>query len=202
MAIDFIHRFIPGATAAAPTLLALHGTGGDENDLIPLARMLSSDAAILSPRGRVLENGMPRFFRRIAEGVFDEADLRARTIELADFLARAAAQYKFDPAQVYVVGYSNGANIGASLMLLRPESLAGAVLLRPMVPFEPAQLPDLKGKQILISAGRDDPMVPAASTQRLADLLKHAGAVVTLAWHDAGHTLIPREMEQAARWFA
>jgi phospholipase/carboxylesterase len=201
MAVDFIHRFVPAATLAAPTLLALHGTGGDENDLIPLARMISSDSAVLSPRGRVLEQGMPRFFRRIAEGVFDLEDLRVRTDELAEFVAESAKRYGFDPARVVAVGYSNGANIAGSLMLSHPGLLAGGILLRPMVPFEPETIPNLRGTHVLLSSGRHDPIVPAASTERLKDLLQSAGADVTLAWHDAGHALLPREMEQAARWF-
>ncbi|HXW03597.1 MAG TPA: alpha/beta hydrolase [Vicinamibacterales bacterium] len=201
MSLSFVHRFVPAATLAAPTVLALHGTGGDESDLVPLARMLSADSAILSPRGAVLENGMPRFFRRIAEGVFDQEDLRRRTDDLADFIAKAAAHYGFDPTRVVALGYSNGANIAASLLLSKPSALAGAVLLRPMVPFEPAALPALKTKRILISAGRQDPMVPQPSTERLAALLTQAGADVTVSWFDTGHALLPREMEQAARWF-
>ena len=198
---EHLHRFVPPASPDAPTILALHGTGGDENDLVPLARMVSPDAAILSPRGNVLENGMPRFFKRLAEGVFDLDDLRARTAELAQFIAKASSKYKFDPARVVALGYSNGANIAASLMLSNPDVLLGGILLRPMLPFEPDRLPPLKGTSVLISAGRQDPMIPQASTSRLAALLKQAGADVTLSWYDAGHGLVPREMEQATRWF-
>lgn len=198
---DHIHRYVPPALAEAPTILTLHGTGGDENDLMPLARMVSPDAAVLSPRGNVLENGMPRFFKRLAEGVFDLDDLRARTADLAQFVAAAAAKYKFDPSRVVALGYSNGANIAASLMLSNPGVLKGGILLRPMVPFEPDPLPSLRGTSVLISAGREDPMIPQASTSRLAALLKQAGADVTLSWYDAGHGLVPREMEQATRWF-
>jgi phospholipase/carboxylesterase/glyoxalase family protein len=198
---DHIHRFTPPVSPDAPTILALHGTGGDENDLIPLARMVSPDAAILSPRGNVLENGMPRFFRRLAEGVFDLEDLKARTADLAQFVGAAASRYKFDPARVVALGYSNGANIAASLLLSHPGVLAGGILLRAMVPFEPERVPALHGTSVLISAGRQDPMIPPASTSRLAALLKQAGADVTLSWYDAGHGLVPREMEQATRWF-
>lgn len=201
MALEFTHRFVPGASLTAPTILALHGTGGDENDLIPLARMVSADSAILSPRGRVPENGMPRFFRRLAEGVFDLDDLRLRTSELGEFIAAAAKQYGFDPSRVVALGYSNGANIAASLMLSLPRVLAGGILLRAMVPFEPDALPDLRGNRVLVSAGRQDPLVPQALTTRLAGMLQQAGADVTLNWFDAGHALLPREMEQAARWF-
>jgi predicted esterase len=201
MRIEFRHRFVPGATASSPTLLALHGTGGDENDLIPLARMVSPDAAIVSPRGRVLEHGMPRFFRRLAEGVFDQEDLRIRTTELAEFIGEAATQYGFDPARVIAIGYSNGANIAASVMLSNREALAGAVLLRPMVPFEPAAVPDLRSKRVLISAGREDTIVPRELTTRLGQLLEQGGADVTVSWFDAGHSLVPLELEQAASWF-
>ena len=192
---------MPPASPGAPTILALHGTGGDENDLIPLARMVSREAAILSPRGNVLENGMPRFFKRLAEGVFDLEDLKARTADLAQFVAAAAAKYTFDPARVVALGYSNGANIAASLLLSHPGVLAGGILLRAMVPFEPDRVPALEGTSVLLSAGRQDPMIPQASTSRLAALLKQAGADVTLSWYDAGHGLVPREMEQATRWF-
>jgi phospholipase/carboxylesterase len=199
--IEFMHRFVPASDAYAPTLLALHGTGGDENDLIPLARQIHPGAAILSPRGRVLERGMPRFFARLAEGVFDREDLARRTVELADFIAGAAERYGFDPRRLYAVGYSNGANIAASVLFARPESLAGGVLFRAMVPFEPEPLPDLTAKAVFISAGRTDEMVPAPNTQRLADLLTRAGAKVTLAWQQSGHGLVPHEVDQAAAWF-
>jgi phospholipase/carboxylesterase len=202
MAADFHHRFLPASAPGSPTLLALHGTGGDENDLIPLARMISPASAVLSPRGRVLEDGMPRFFRRLAEGVFDLDDLHARTEELAQFVAGSAEHYHFDPSRVVAVGYSNGANIAGSLMLSHPGVLAGGVLLRPMVPFEPETLPDLRATKVLLSAGRHDRLIPQASTERLRELLQQANANVTLAWYDADHSLLPREMEQAARWFA
>jgi len=199
--IEYIHRFVPATDAYAPTLVALHGTGGDEADLIPLARAIHPGAAVLSPRGRVLEHGKPRFFARLSEGVFDQEDLARRTIELADFIAWAAERYGFDPRRVYAVGYSNGANIAASVLLARSESLAGGVLFRAMVPFEPEALPDLSGKAVFISAGRADPMVPASNTQRLADLLARAGAKVRLVWQETGHGLLSPEVDQAAEWF-
>lgn len=202
MSSDFIHRFEPAPAAGEPTLLVLHGTGGDENDLIPLARLISPRAALLSPRGQVLENGMPRFFRRIAEGVFDLEDLALRTSELGTFVERSATTYGLDPGRIYAVGYSNGANVAASLMLSRPELLAGGVLLRPMVPFEPKTTPALDGKPVLLSAGRQDPIVPQALTDRLATLLKSGGADVTLAWQDTGHQLLRGELDAAAQWFA
>ncbi|MCA1562868.1 MAG: alpha/beta hydrolase [Acidobacteria bacterium] len=202
MITPFTHRFEPASDPAAPVLLVLHGTGGDENDLLPIARMLHPGAAILSPRGRVLERGMPRFFRRLAEGVFDQEDLRIRTIELAAFVTDATAHYGLDASRVVAVGYSNGANIAASVFLAHPTVLAGAVLLRAMVPFEPARLPDLAGKPILIAAGRRDPLIPQALTQRLAAILEQAGADLTVRWYDVGHELSPREIYEAAAWIA
>src|SRR4029077_1658625 len=138
---DFLHEFVPGTSER--TLLLLHGTGGNERDLIPLGRELDPNASLLSPRGKVLENGMPRFFRRLAEGVFDLEDLKERTHELADFVVSAAAHYKIDIKNITAVGYSNGANIAASMLLLRPEILPAAVLFRAMVPLTPKTQPNL-----------------------------------------------------------
>lgn len=194
----FIHRFEPGDL---PPLLLLHGTGADENDLIPLGRMIAPGRALLSPRGKVLENGMPRFFRRFAEGVFDQKDLEFRTAELGDFLVEAAAQYEFAPRSLIALGYSNGANIAASLLLRRPEALAGAILLRAMLPFEPSELPDLTGKPVFLSSGDADPIIPAENSKRLADLLTQAGARVTHNRHSGGHGLEAREVELAGTWF-
>ena len=163
----FTHRFIP-VGKSSPVLLLLHGTGGNEEDLLDLGHSLHPGAALLSPRGKVLENGMPRFFRRLAEGVFDEADLIRRTHELADFVAAAEAEYQLQSRKVVAVGYSNGANIAASLLLLRPETLSGAVLLRAMVPIVPESLPDLAGIPVLLAAGRGDPYVPPEGTNQLA----------------------------------
>jgi predicted esterase len=201
MTAEFSHRFVAGAMATAPTILALHGTGGDEHDLIPLARMIDGDAAILSPRGRVLENGMPRFFKRLSEGVFDQDDLREQTLALNEFIADAASRYHFNRDRVVALGYSNGANIAASLLLTEPNAFAGAILLRPMVPFEPASPPLLRGIPILISAGRNDRIVPSALTQRLAEVLEQAGASVTTLWQPTGHALSPKELEQATDWW-
>ncbi len=199
---EFIHRYVPPKGADQPTLVLLHGTGGDETDLLPLGSMLAPDAGLLSPRGKVLEQGRPRFFRRLAEGVFDLEDLRARTHELADFVAAAARVYGFDPARVIAVGYSNGANIAASMLLLRPATLAAAILWHPMVPFEPEALPDLAGKGVLITGGRRDPLVPVEQTKRLFEILREAGAAVDLAWQDDGHALAPSEVRAAASWLA
>ncbi len=198
--LSFAHRFVPAEEPNAPTLLLLHGTGGDENDLLPLGRMLDEQAALLSPRGKVLENGMPRFFRRLAMGVFDQEDLVNRTHELAEFVTAAASEFGFDPGRVFAVGFSNGANIAASLLLLHPGLLAGAVLLRAMAPFEPEMSPDLSGTPVYLAAGRSDQMVPPENTERLAELLKGAGAEVTLDWQPGGHGIGRTEIEAARSW--
>ena len=198
----FVHRFDPAEEPGAPTLLLLHGTGGDENDLLPLGRMLDERAALLSPRGKVLENGMPRFFRRLSMGVFDEEDLVNRTHELASFVEEAASEYGLDPKRLFAVGFSNGANIAASLLLLHPDLLAGAVLLRAMTPFELETLPDLSGTPVYLAVGRSDQMIPAESTERLAELLRKAGAEVTLDWQPGGHGIGRAEVEAARDWLA
>lgn len=198
----FEHRFVPATTDEPRTLLLLHGTGGNEDDLLPLGQMLLPGAAILSPRGQVLEHGMPRFFRRLAEGVFDLDDLRARTAGLADFVSWAAGEYGFDPGQVTAVGFSNGANIAASLLLLRPATLAGAVLFRVMVPLEPATAPALAGVRVLIGAGRSDPLVRPSEVERLALMLQTAGAAVSLHWEPSGHQLTPGDVTAARAWLA
>lgn len=200
---QFIHQFIPGSDpGTSPTLLLLHGTGGDETDLLGLGRALDGGAALLSPRGMVLEQGMPRFFRRLAEGVFDLDDLIRRTHELADFVADAAVQYGFDPRHVVAVGFSNGANIAASMLLLRPETLATAALFRPMVPLVPEALPDLSHVPVFIAAGRQDSIVPPGESERLAALLRQAGAPVTLHWEAGGHGLMQGDLAAAQTWLA
>jgi predicted esterase len=195
---DFIHEFVPGGSGR--TLLLLHGTGGNEHDLVPLGRELDPNAALLSPRGKVLENGMPRFFRRLAEGVFDVEDLKQRTNELADFITVAAAQYNLATNEIIAVGYSNGANIAASMLLLRPEILHAAVLFRAMVPLEPADPPDLSPVRVWIGAGNQDPIIPTSETQRLVDLLRGAGADVTIRFFNAGHGLTNGDVEAAGQW--
>jgi predicted esterase len=197
--LDFVHEFVPGSSKQ--TLLLLHGTGGNEHDLIRLGREIDTTAAILSPRGKVLENGMPRFFRRVAEGVFDLEDLEKRTNELADFVAGAAKHYHFAAEQIVAVGYSNGANIAASILLLRPELLRAAILFRAMVPLVPDNLPDLSSVRILIGAGDQDPIVPASETQRLVKLLRQAGADVTVRFAYATHALTNIEIKTARHWF-
>ena len=195
---DFIHEFVPGTSNR--TLLLLHGTGGNERDLIPLGRELDPNAALFSPRGKVLENGMPRFFRRLAEGVFDLEDLRFRTNELADFVTTAAKHYGFALDNLVAVGYSNGANIAASMLLLRPEIMNRAILFRAMVPLIPDKLPDLSSLRVWIGAGDQDPIVPASETKRLAELLRRAGAEVTIRFARAAHGLTTDDLEAAHHW--
>ncbi len=199
--LAFTHRWLPKA-GATKTLLLLHGTGGDENNLVSLGGALEPHANLLSPRGRVLENGMPRFFRRLAEGVFDEADVKARADELAVFVTQAANLYGFAEDDVTAVGYSNGANIASAAMLRHPKLFRAALLLRPMVPFEPETLPDLSGVPIFLGAGRRDPIVPTENVERLAEMLKAAGAEVTLHWENTGHGLSDRDLQAARRWLA
>ena len=199
--MDFVHRWIPGNGTGGRTVLLLHGTGGDENDLLGLGRMVAPNASFLSPRGKVLERGMPRFFRRFAEGVFDVDDLRVRTHELADWIADRSRHYAFDPTNLVTLGYSNGANIAASLLLLRPETLGSAILLRAMLPFEPEALPALAGKRILMANGKQDPIIPLASSSRLAEILRSAGAEVTFTISEGGHGLDQADIDDARSWY-
>jgi phospholipase/carboxylesterase len=203
--LGFIHHFIPAAEKGNKlvTLLLLHGTGGNEQDLIPLGQELYPRAAMLSPRGKVLEGGMPRFFRRLAEGVFDIEDLKFRTHELADFVEKASRVYGFNLKNVISVGYSNGANIASSLLLLRPEVLSSAVLFRPMIPLTPEKIPNLTTKNILMAAGERDPIVPREQTEILYRLFKKGGANVFLRWQkDSGHQLGYDEISAAREWLS
>jgi predicted esterase len=201
-ALDFVHVFHPPATPDAPTLLLLHGTGGNEHDLVPLAQMLAPTAGVLSPRGKVLENGMPRFFRRLAEGVFDVEDLKRRTLELGDFIAAACKEYGLDATRMIAAGFSNGANIAASLLLVRPGAIGAAILFRAMVPFVPDPVPSIPATPVLLSNGRMDPLVSPEETERLAALLRSAGAQVSLVWQPAGHQLTQDDLSQAKQWVA
>jgi phospholipase/carboxylesterase len=198
MMSDFIHRFEPATKPDTRPLLLLHGTGGDENDLVPLGRAVAPDAALLSPRGQVLEHGMPRFFRRLAEGVFDEEDVRRRAHELADFINDARARYRI--AAPIALGYSNGGNIAAALLLLRPEVLSDAILLRAMTPLSSTQPPDLAGKHVLMISGAQDPIIPAESATRLADLLRRGGAAVDHRVLPVGHGLSNLDLALVAQW--
>ena len=195
--LSFIHRFEPGTSTAAPLLL-LHGTGGDENDLLPLGKALAPDRALLSPRGKVLENGMPRFFRRLAEGVFDEPDVIKRALELADFIAEAGKAYKL--AKPIAIGFSNGANIAAAILLLRPEALSGAILLRAMVPLAKPPQAELAQTPVLIVSGASDPIIPASNANLLATMLKNAHADVQHVTLPTGHNLTQNDVTLATKW--
>jgi predicted esterase len=201
--LKFIHQFVPAAgNNIGMTLLLLHGTGGDERDLLPLGRELAPGAALLSPRGRVLEHGMPRFFRRFSEGVFDIDDLKFQTHELNEFVRTAAERYGFDEKRIVAVGYSNGANIAASLFLLHPHLLSGAVMFRAMVPFTPDVAPDLRRAKVLLAAGRHDQIVPQESTGLLQELLASFGAEVEVHWHQGGHELGQDDITAARTWLS
>jgi phospholipase/carboxylesterase len=199
--LGFVHRWVPGRGSPL-TALVLHGTGGDESDLLPLGAAIAPGAALLSPRGKVRENGAPRFFKRVALGVFDQADLAARTDELVTFVHRAAQVYGFDPARVVAVGYSNGANIASSAFLRHPGVFARAVLFRPMVPFVPDPPPMLNAMPVYIAAGRVDPIARRDNTEELLRVLNAAGATVTIRWEEAGHALTSGEVQGAADWLS
>jgi phospholipase/carboxylesterase len=201
--LGFIHRFLPAEDSAnGDTLVVLHGTGGDENDLIGIGQAIAPGAAILSPRGNVLENGAPRFFRRLAEGVFDPKEVRSRAEELARFIRAAVITYRLDHTRVFALGYSNGANIASTVMFVEPGILQGAILFRPMLVYEPTEKKDLSGAAVFISAGRMDPIAPTASVERLVELFELAHAEVTLKWQLVGHNLVPSEVSEAADWLA
>ena len=204
--LGFVHKFIPSEGSKdqnSLTLLLLHGTGGDETDLIPIARMLDiTNASILSPRGKVIENGMPRYFRRLSEGIFDIEDLKFRTNELAEFVQNASKTYALNLNRIVAIGYSNGANIAASVLLLRPEILSNAILFRPMIPLVPNTLPNLSSKRVLISAGLHDPIVASYQTKDLFDLLEKVGAKVSIQWQNSGHELTQRDIVAARKWLS
>lgn len=200
--LGFTHRFVPAHSTSARTLLLLHGTGADENDLLDLGRAFDSSAALLSPRGKVLENGAPRFFRRLAEGIFDEKDVVARAHELAGFVDLAATEYKIDLEKLVAVGYSNGANIAAAMLLLGVAQFSQGIFLRPMVPLKPPTLPDLKHTRVLLSAGQVDPIARPAIVAELEQLLRAAGAKVDLVVQSSGHELSANDVATAHQWLA
>lgn len=201
--LGFIHRFVPPEEpASGGTLIVLHGTGGDENDLIGIGQAVAPGAAILSPRGKVLEKGAPRFFKRLAEGVFDPKEVRSRGEELARFIRAAISTYELDASRIHALGYSNGANIASTVMFIEPGLLQSAVLFRPMLVYEPRERNELSGSGVFISAGRMDPIVPVTSVERLVELFETAHAEVTLKWQLTGHNLVPSEVREAADWFA
>ncbi|QGQ45273.1 alpha/beta hydrolase [Metabacillus sediminilitoris] len=195
------HIFQKGNDPTKPVLLVLHGTGGNELDMLPIAGRIDADASVLSVRGNVLENGMPRFFRRLAEGVFDEEDLIFRTKELHDFLDEAAEKYQFDRDNIVAIGYSNGANIAGSLLFHYENALKGAILHHPMVPRRGVELPNLEGKSIFIGAGSNDPMCSPEESTELQSLLESANANVHLHWENWGHQLTVSELEAAKKWY-
>jgi phospholipase/carboxylesterase len=195
------HIYKQGRDASKPVLLLLHGTGGTEQDLLSLAEMIDPEASVLSVRGNVSENGMPRFFRRLAEGVFDEEDLIFRTKELHEFLDKAAKEHGFDRSNIVAFGYSNGANIAASLLFHYNDSLKGASLHHPMVPLRGIQMPNLSEVPVFIAAGKNDPICPAAESEELDELLRGAGAKTTVHWEMNGHTLTGSEVAVAADWY-
>ncbi|CAN5400851.1 alpha/beta hydrolase [soil metagenome] len=193
------HVWKPG-TPGGRVIVALHGTGGDEHSLLELVSSLDSSAAILSPRGNVMEGSSPRFFRRLAEGVFDEADIIRRANDLADFIVASGGEYGFGLDQTCAIGYSNGANIAAALLLLRPEVFASAVLIRSMVPLQPQNEPNLIGKRVLMLSGDSDPILPVENAQKLEGMFRAYGADVTFELLRAGHSLTRRDLEIAAEW--
>ncbi|GGC88243.1 phospholipase/carboxylesterase [Thalassobacillus devorans] len=195
------HIFREGKTDNKNVLLLLHGTGGTEQDLLPIANMIDPDASILSVRGNVSENGMPRFFKRLREGVFDEEDLINRTKELDEFLEEAAEAYGFDREYVIAAGYSNGANIAGSLLFHIENSLKGAMLFHAMVPRRNVELPDLTGKQLFIGAGENDPICPPEETKELKEIFENAGAAVEVFWEKFGHQLTEAEVQEAKKWY-
>ncbi|MEQ6388406.1 alpha/beta hydrolase [Bacillaceae bacterium S4-13-58] len=195
------HIFNKGSNPSKPTLLLLHETGGNEEDLLPLAKMIDSKANVLSVRGNVSEKGMNRFFRRLSEGVFDEEDLVFRTKELYSFLDDAAEKYKFDRNNIVAVGYSNGANIAGSLLFHYDDALKGAILHHPMVPIRGTKLPNLDGTSVFITAGANDPICTPTESNELERILKEANAEVNIHWENNGHQLTRTEAEAAAKWY-
>ena len=200
MALDFIHRFVPASNGSTRAFLLLHGTGADENNLLPIGQALDENAALLRPRGKVLENGMPRFFRRFAEGVFDEEDVIRRAHELADFVIAATDEYGLDRQQTTAVGYSNGANIAAAMMLLRPDVLPAAILFRAMVGLTDPPAADLHGTRIFISNGVADAIIPLENGERLAAMFRTRSAEVQMVVQQASHALIRDDLVAAKQW--
>lgn len=197
---EFKHIYIQG-DVRLPVLVLLHGTGGDEQDLVELGQVVGQGSSILSLRGKVLENGMPRFFRRLAEGIFDQEDLKFRTSELADFIEQARRTYGFEKQPVVALGYSNGANIAASVLLSRPETFQGAILLRAMVPFKADDLPNLDGTKVLMLSGLMDNIIPPENSTRLSKMLDDAGADVNFIMKPTGHGLTQSDFSDITKWF-
>jgi phospholipase/carboxylesterase len=199
--LGFIHNFIPSNKPDGRILLLLHGTGGNEDDLLTIGQLIDPRATVLAPRGKVLEAGMPRFFRRFAEGVFDIEDLKFRSKELADFVEKASEKYGFNCHSITAVGYSNGANITASLLLLHPRVIQNAIMFRVMLPLAPQTTPNLSGKSVFMSCGRFDSFIPQDKSIELKVTLEKAGAEVVLNWEDSTHSLVQQEIDKARDWF-
>lgn len=198
--LQFVHRFIPSSNTDDVTLFVLHGTGGDENDLLALAKAIRPTAAILSPRGKILENGMNRFFARLSPGVFDLTDLRKQTKELAEFINRATKKHSINPNQLVAVGYSNGANMAVNLMLNYPVLLCGAVLLRPLLPNKPSKIPDLSNQKILVLGGERDTLISPGQTKELIEYLRTTKAQLSVNWQSVGHELTQTDIAIAREW--
>lgn len=198
---SFIHIYNEPLMGNSTIFLLLHGTGGDENDLIQLAKMIDPQAGILSLRGNIDENGMNRFFERKAMGVLDEDSLKKETVKLNEFLDAAASEYNFKKEQLVVLGYSNGANIAASLLFHYKDTLYQGMLLHPMVPLRSVELPDLSKQRLFIGAGENDPICPIEETKELEKLLSDAGASITMYWGNNGHSLSQNELNAASMWY-
>ena len=200
--LNYIHTFVPAPSDSSRpvTLLLLHGTGGDENSLLSLGNDLWPGAALLGLRGKVLENGMPPSFRRFTDvGI---GDVRSRTEELAQFIRAASECYGFSTRRLIIVGYSNGANLAAGLILLHPHYLAGAILFRVMLPLVPEIIRDFRQLSIFIGAARLDPLIPAGQAEELAAIFKSGGADVAISWHQGGRELGDDDVEAAKDWLA
>lgn len=194
------YQYLPPVAGDKRLLVLLHGTGGDENSLIELGRLMDPNAGILSPRGKSSEEGVNRFFRRHEEGVFDEEDLKEKAEDLADFIAHVTDHHYFE--EVIAVGYSNGANIALAILLLHPEVLNGVLALRGMLPIHPSHLPDLSEKHVLLLSGKDDTIIPRSGVEALVELLEKGNAILHHEWLPTGHNLMRRDIEDAASWLA
>lgn len=198
---SFIHIYNEPLMGNTTIFLLLHGTGGDENDLIQLAKMIDPQAGILSLRGNIDENGMNRFFERKAMGVLDEESLKKETVKLYDFLNAAASEYHFKKEQLVVLGYSNGANIASSLLFHYKDAFNQGMLLHPMVPLRTVELPDLSRQRLFIGAGENDPICPPEETEELEQMLSKTGASITMYWGKDGHSLSQNELNAASMWY-
>jgi len=196
---DFIHKYFPGDKPDGVTLLMLHGTGGNEMSLASLGQAIDREAGQLSPRGKISEGGAPRFFRRLGEGVYDMEDVARQSEALANWITAARAEYGIGADKLVAVGYSNGANIAAAVILRHPGVITRAVLVRAMMPVE-GLTPDLSGTKILLLAGQYDPLVPAGESERLAQAFRQFGADVTLETFPTDHGIVNEDLVAARTW--